>query len=52
MTDRVFNGKTYKEYTFVPARNVESYKKQLKEQGWLVRAVKQKNGYMIYVRRG
>ena len=49
---RKFDGKIYKEYTFCPKPNVEYYRKSLKAEGYLVRTVAQKNGYVIYVRKG
>jgi hypothetical protein len=52
MTDRKFNGKIYKEYTFAPTKaNAEYYKKNLKASGFNSRVVKVKNGYVVFARK-
>lgn len=52
MTTRSFNGKQYQEYDFTNSKkNAKIICDGLRNNGFLARAVKTVNGYVIYARK-
>ncbi len=49
---RMFNGKRFKEATFIPRKKeAELIKKQWQKDGYHVRLVKSRSGQLMYVRK-